>query len=455
MSQQATAPRGLLTFSIVWFGQLISSLGSGLTGFGLSVWLFQTTGSVVQFALNSLFYVLPLGMIQLVAGALVDRWDRRRILILVDTGQALATLVVALLLFADRLAVWHIYGLTIISAALRSFQGPAYDASVVLLVPKRHLGRAAGMAQVSRAVTDLVTPALAGVLIVSIRLQGVVLIDLATFLVAIVTLLIVRIPSPKVTPAAEDAVRGFGKEIIYGWRYIVDRPGLLGLNIVSYVHDFFVNAALVLIVPMVLSIASADGAGAVLASGGAGLLIGSLLMSAWGGPERRVSLFLGAVAFNGVALIVAGWSPHVVLIAAGNFLFFLGFSVMAVCLRPILQRKVPPSVQGRVFGAIGALAMLTEAPAYPVGGILADQVFGPLMTESGTLAGVLGPVIGVGPGRGMGLLMIVLGVCVMLTALIGALSPRVRQLEDELPDAITETTAGEDTLATEAGSAMM
>src|SRR5918912_2625121 len=109
MLQEETMPRRLLTFSIVWFGQLISSLGSGLTGFGLSVWLFQTTGSAVQFALNSFFYVLPLGLVQLVAGVLVDRHDRRRVLILCDTGQALATLVVALLLYIDRLGVWHIY----------------------------------------------------------------------------------------------------------------------------------------------------------------------------------------------------------------------------------------------------------------------------------------------------------------------------------------------------------
>jgi MFS transporter, DHA3 family, macrolide efflux protein len=207
----------------------------------------------------------------------------------------------------------------------------------------------------------------------------------------------------------------------------------------------------VLLLPMVLAFAGADEAGAVLASGGAGLLIGSLLMTVWGGPERRVPLYLGAGVFNGIAFIVAGWSPQVVLIAAGNFLFFLGFSAMAACLRPILQRKVTPRMQGRVFGAIGALAMLTEAPAYPVGGFLADKVFEPLMADNGALTGVLGPVIGAGAGRGMGLLMIVLGVCVMLTALIGSLFPRVRRLEDELPEAILETTGAEATLATEAG----
>jgi hypothetical protein len=111
-------------------------------------------------------------------------------------------------------------------------------------------------------------------------------------------------------------------------------------------------------------------------------------------------------------------------------------------------------VQGRVFGVVGALAMLTEAPAYPVGGFLADKVFGPLMADGGALVGVLGPVIGAGAGRGMGLLMIVLGVCVMLTALIGSLCPHVRRLEDELPEAISETTVAQATLATGAGETL-
>ncbi|HET9220881.1 MAG TPA: MFS transporter, partial [Roseiflexaceae bacterium] len=261
MSPQRTEPRGLLTFIIIWFGQLVSELGSGLTGFGLGVYLYQETGSAAQFALNSFFYVLPVGLMAVFSGALADRWSRRHMLILADTGQALATLAIALLLFADRLAVWHIYALTIVSAIMHSFQGPAYEASIATLVPKQHLGRAASLAEIKRAVSGLIAPALAGFLVVAIGLGGVLLIDLATFLVALVTLLVVRIPDPAVTGEETRARRSLWHDVRFGWRYLRERPGLLGLLSVSFVHDFFANAALVLVVPMVLSFAGADAAG--------------------------------------------------------------------------------------------------------------------------------------------------------------------------------------------------
>jgi MFS transporter, DHA3 family, macrolide efflux protein len=435
MSPQRTEPRGLLTFTIIWLGQLVSELGSGLTGFGLGVYLYQETGSAAQFALNSFFYVLPVGLMAVFSGALADRWSRRHMLILADTGQALAALVIALLLFADRLAVWHIYALTIFSAVMHSFQGPAYQASVASLVPRQHLARAASLAEIKRAVSGLVTPALAGFLVVAIGLEGVLLIDLATFLVALLTLLAVRIPHPTAASENVESRRSLWHDIAFGWRYLRERPGLLGLLSVSFVHDFFSNAALVLIVPMVLSFASADGAGIVIAAGSAGLLLGSLLIGIWGSTKRRVELYLVSVAFNGVALMIAGCAPLVLVIAAGRLLFSFGFSAGAAALRPTLQLKIAPAVQGRVFGMIGALAMLTEAPAYPVAGYLADRIFAPLMIEDGALAGALGPLIGAGPGRGIGLLLMILGVCLLLTALIGSSLPRVRRLEAELADA--------------------
>jgi MFS family permease len=433
MTQRTQSP-GLLAFIVIWFGQLVSELGSGLTGFGLGVYLYQETGSSIQFALNSFFYVAPVGLVAVFAGALADRWSRRYILILADTGQALATLAVVVLLFAGRLEVWQIYALTIISAVMHSFQGPAYEASVASLVPEQHLARAAGLAELKRAVSGLAAPAIAGLLVVTIGLGGVLLIDLATFLVAILTLLSVRIPNPPLASERSTVPRLLWHDVMFGWRYLRERPALLGLLSISFVHDFFANAALVLIVPMVLSFASADEAGAVIAAGSAGLLLGSLLIGIWGAPKRRVDLYIASVAFDGVALIIAGCAPLVLVVAAGRLLFSLGFSLGAAALRPTIQMNVAPGVQGRVFGMIGALAMLTEAPAYPAAGYLADRIFAPLMIEGGALAGTLEPLIGAGPGRGIGLLMMVLGTCLLLTALIGTSLRQVRRLQEALPE---------------------
>jgi hypothetical protein len=426
----------MITFTIIWFGQLISTLGSGLSGFGLGVWIFQETGSATQFALTTFFYVMPFALVSSLAGTLVDRWDRRRVMIMSDTCQALVTLVIALLLYTDQLAVWHIYMATIISSVLGSFQGPAYNASVSLLVPKEHLTRASGMAQISQAVSRLVSPLLAGFLVVAIGLEGVVLIDLATFLVAVFTTLIVRIPRPKETAEVAQAKGSLLREMIFGWKYLIARPGLMGLIIIGAFRNFFVNAAGVLTIPLVLSFAAPYVVGTVIAVGSAGLLVGGLLMSTWGGPKRRVNGALGSIALEGLALIIVGWLPNPFLVAAGKFLQFLGLSGGAASSNAIEQSKVAVDVQGRVFGIAGVISLISEALAYPAAGLMADGIFEPLMVKGGALAGILGPVIGMGPGRGMGLLNIVMGLCLVVTVAIGYLYPRVRLLEDELPDAV-------------------
>jgi MFS transporter, DHA3 family, macrolide efflux protein len=438
MTRQAT-PGGMTTFTIIWFGQLVSIFGSGLTGFGLGVWLFQENGSATQFALANFFYVMPFALVASLAGTLVDRWDRRWVMILADTGQALATLLIALLLYAGQLAVWHIYAITIVSAVLGAFQGPAYAASVSLLVPKRHLTRARGMAQLSQAISTLASPLLGGFLVITIGLEGVILIDLVTFVIAIVTLVIVRIPRPPETPEAAQAKGSLWREMIFGWQYLLVRPGLLGFYLIGAFNNFFRNAGRVLIVPLVLSIADTNVLGAVLAVGGVGLLMGGLLMSIWGGPGRRVNGALGFTALEGVALIVVGWLPNPLLVAIGLCLWSFSFSGAAAFSSAISQSKVATDVQGRVFGAVGVISLIFEAPAYPAGGFLADTLFEPLMAEGGRLAGIVGPVIGAGPGRGMGLINIIMGICMIITIIIGYLYPRIRLLEDELPDTVIET----------------
>ena len=140
-----TMPRGMRTFVIIWFGQLVSLVGSGLTGFAMGVWLYQQTGSVTLFALNALCFILPQALFSPLAGALVDRWDRRWAMILSDTGAGLSTFFLALLLFAGRLEIWHVYLATAVNALFGTFQWPAYSAATTLLVPKKHLGRASRM----------------------------------------------------------------------------------------------------------------------------------------------------------------------------------------------------------------------------------------------------------------------------------------------------------------------
>lgn len=428
----------LKVFTIIWAGQFISLIGSGLTGFALSVWVYLTTGSVTQFSLILLSTVIPGIVMSPVAGALVDRWDRRKAMIFSDTGAAGCTLVIAVLLAVNRLEVWHIYIMMAISSTFSAFQWPAYSAATTLLVPKKHLGRAAGMVQTAQAVAQIVSPVMAGILLVTIDIWGIIFMDFATFLFALVTLLIVRIPRPEATAEGKAGKGSLLREARYGWTYITARHGLFSLLIFFAVFNFIFGFANILIMPLVLSFASPAVLGTILSIGGIGMLMGGLLMSVWGGPKRRINGVLGFSLLTGGALAFGGLRPSALLLAAAAFVALFTSPIINSCSQAIWQTKTAPDVQGRVFAVRRMIAMSMMPLSYVAAGPLADKVFEPLMAVDGPLAQTVGHIIGVGPGRGIGLLFVVVGVLTVVTVVASYLYPRLRFVEDELPDAIGE-----------------
>ena len=424
----------LRAFLTLWLGQLISGLGSSLSGFALGVWIFQTTGSTTQFAITTLTFVLPFALLAPVAGTLVDRWDRRWTMIGADTGQALVTLLLAVLLFTDRLAVWHIYLATTASAIFGAFHGPAYGASIPLLVPKDYLVRMGGLGRLTQGVNRLLAPVLAGLLVTIIGLKGVVLIDLATFLFALLTYALVRIPRPPVTPESAQAAGNFWRELHFVWRYLWARPGLLGLVLIGGLQNLFGGIAGTLLMPLTLSITTVDRVGVILGIVASGTLMSGVVLSTWGGPKRLMVGACGLLALSGVGFLLAGWAPLLIAVTAGHFMAMFGGATAGSLMGALEQRKVALTVQGRVFGVEGMIALLFEATAYPTAGLLADQIFEPAMREGGVAAPYLGPLIGSGTGRGMGLLTRLMGSALVVTALVSYMITRIRRVEDELPD---------------------
>lgn len=428
-------PSGMRIFFIVWLGQLVSLTGSSLTGFALGVWVYRQTGSVTQFALISLCTVGPAIALAPLAGALVDRCSHRWTMLLSDTGAGLSLLAIASLLFAERLEIWHIYVATAISSTFGAFQWPAYNAATTLLVPKKRLGRASGMIQTSWAVGQLAAPLLGALMLEVVKLEGVILLDFASFLFAVVTLLSVRFPNSE-RRVMQEARKGllFG-EVTYGWTYIVSRPGILALLVFFAAENFLIGIVEVLVTPLVLSFASTVTLGTILSVGGFGMLIGSLVMSLWGGPQRRMMAVFGFMMLCGLCTTVAGLVTSSLLLAVVAFLFFFGISIVNACGRVVLQKKVALSVQGRVFALQLAVQGASLPFGYVVAGPLADYVFEPLMAGHGFLADSLGLLIGVGPGRGIGLMFVVVGLLTMVVTVVAYRYPRLRQVEDELPDA--------------------
>lgn len=406
---------GMRTFVTVWLGQLFSLIGSGLTGFTLGLWVLERTGSATQFALIALFTVLPTIVISPLAGAFVDRYDRRRVMMLADAGAGLSTLLMAFLLFAGELQVWHIYLTAALSASFGVFQLPAYSAATASLVPKKHLGRANGMVQMAEGIAQIIAPVLAGVLLVTINIKGIIIIDISTFLFAVSTLAVVRFPRVGVKQDRAESPSLY-HEAVAGWRFLTEHQGLLGLIVFAAITNLLVGTISVLYSPMVLGFAGADTLGLLLSVGGLGMLAGSLAMSVWGGPKRLIHGVLGFTILLGITIALGGLRPFVPLVAFGTFVAFFSLPIINGSSQALLQLSVPQALQGRVFAFKRMISLASLPLAYIAAGPLSDVVFEPLMQPDQPLAEVLGFIIGVGEGRGIGLVFVVMG---LLTATAG------------------------------------
>src|ERR1051325_2170303 len=424
---------GMRSFLLVWFGQVVSLIGSGLTGFALGVWTYQQTRSVTQLSLIALCSRLPGIVVSPLAGALVDRFDRGLVLILCQLGSGASILSMFLALLVGHLSLWHICIALTINSALGAFQWLAFSATVTLLVPKRHLGRAKGMVATRDALWLLLSPLLGGVLLVLIKVQGIFLIDFATFIFAVITLLLVRIPQP-LKSQQESTTDSLFKQITYGCSYVIKRPGLLGLLLFFACTNFLGGFLTVLTAPLILSFTNGAVLGMVLSIGGSGLLVGSLVMSAWGGPGRRICGVFGFEVLGAVCLVLAGFSASAKLVAVAAFFFYFSRPFINGCSQAIWQSKIPPELQGRAVAVRRVLAWSTLPLAYLLAGPLADYVFEPLLSARGPLASSVGHVIGTGPGRGIGLLFMILGLLVLLIVSIGYSYSRLRLVEDEIID---------------------
>ncbi|AOY83567.1 MFS transporter [Moorena producens JHB] len=426
-------------FFLIWLGQLVSLLGSNLTEFALGVWAYQTTGSITQFALISLFIHLPNIIISPIAGTFVDRWNRRWAMILSDSVAGASTLVVMALVFSGRLDIWHIYLVVAISSTFKAFQLPAYTAATTQLMPQEHLSRANGMMQASRATAKILGPTLAGVLLETIHLQGILLIDFITFIFALVTLLRVQIPHLQSSHHTHQKQAHFSQlrqDLVSGWRYIAKRQGLRGLLMFFAVVYFSMGILQVLFWPLVLSFASSAELGVILSIGGCGMLIGSLVMATWGGPKPRIYGIFSFVILQGLFLLLGGCRASVSLAALGAFGVLFAQPIIVSCNQTIWQNKVPANLQGRVFALQLAIENSLLILAHMLTGPLVDHVLEPMMATDGLLAGSIGHIIGVGPGRGMGLLLLLMGLLNILASFIAYRYPPIRRVEKELPDAI-------------------
>ena len=441
-NQNNGQPKSLRTFLIIWIGQFISLVGSGLTGFGLSVWVYTETGRATPMALTALAFNVPRFLLSPIAGSVADRFNRKRIMILADTAAVLITVGYGILIFTDALQIWHIYVGAALSSVFGAFQEPAYRASITMIVPKKHLARAAGIQQVGSAMQSILVPVLAGVLYGLVGFRGIIIIDFVTYFFAIAALVWAHIPQPKLTTDTGD---GDGKpsmlkDAVFGWKYLQERPGLITLLLYFAVVNFFLSLSSVLVAPLILSFGTPTEMGVVQMAGGSAMLIGGLLIGAWGGPKaKRVWGVILTIFLSGFGFLIVGLQAKVWSIGLGMFVFLFFIPIAAALSQAVWQVKIPPDVQGRVFAMRAMLSYSIIPLSNLLAGPLADNVFEPLMAADGAWAATfLGDLLGTGPGRGIAVIFLISALFLWLSSIVIFSYPRVRQLEEEIPDAIPD-----------------
>ncbi|MEU5940240.1 amino acid adenylation domain-containing protein [Micromonospora sp. NPDC047548] len=416
----------LTVFYLIAIGQLVSLIGSGLTGFGMSLWVYQQTRSVSLFATATVLALLPAVVLSPIAGALADRWDRRLIMILADSLAATGTVSLALLLWFDQLQLWHVFTAITVTAVATAFQQPAYLAAVTQLVPKRYYGRANGIVSLGTATSTVLAPLVGGALVIAVGLRGIVVIDLLTFAFAVTVTLSVRFPDTLFVKREEP----FRREILGGWRFITRRHGLVALVVLTASLNYFFALVEVLVTPLTLSFGDPAVLGRVLAASGVGMLVGAVLMSVWGGTARRTTGILASVVLLGASLLTVGLHPSPLFPALGLFGMGLATALVNTHWLAIVQAKVGLELQGRVLSMGQMLSWLMVPAGFLTAGPLAEHVFAPMVSSDGVLAAV----VGTGPGRGMALAAIVAGLCALALAGVGIAYEPIRNVEDELPD---------------------
>jgi MFS family permease len=434
---------GMRSFTAIWVGQFFSFLGTGMTNFALTLWAWKMTGSATALALVGLFFTAPTILASPLAGALVDRWNRKLVMMLTDAAAGVSTLTILILFSLGRLEVWHIYVTTAFAGFFNAFQFPAYSATISLMVSKDQYQRASGMLTLAQNASGILAPIAAGVLVNFIDYNGIFTLDLVTLTLALTILLLLKIPQPPATEAATAKKRSLLEDSLFGFNYIRQRPGLLGLQLVFFTLNFTTALCFPLLAPMILSRTGNDTIilGTVQSAFGVGGVLGGVIVSVWGGPKNKIrGVLFGMIAGSLLGLTVIGLGSSVYVWAMGALLMLIFFPITNSSSQAIWMSKVPPELQGRVFSTRLLIAQISTPIAMLVTGPLADGLLLPGMMEGGSLAPIFGWLVGVGPGTGISLLMFLMGLTGVLVGLAAFAFKPVRDVEKMIPDHDTPAT---------------
>ncbi|MBN1371105.1 MAG: MFS transporter [Anaerolineaceae bacterium] len=425
--------KNLTTFFILLVTQTISLIGSRMTSMAMGIWIFTETGKAAPLLLASFFAELPGMLVGSLAGVLVDRWPRKTVMILSDAGQALGSLLLLLSFSSGQFQLWHLYVVSLMQGLFATFQGPARDATTTLLIPAEKRERLNAVIELSFPLAGTIAPVLAGLLFSLVGVSGVILIDLGTFLLAVLVVAFQTIPQP---PTSEEGAEGRGRflaEALVGLRFFLKRRALFLFLLYLVFVNFLLNGPLSLDVPYLIAVTGSEQTmGWVVGLMSLGAFSGALLISFWGGTRPRIYTILGGLALSGVMYLICGTARSVPVLGAAFFLVMVPLPINNALIVSILQLKTPPDLQGRVFAFYGQASFLGSTLSFALTGWLVDHWLEPAIGGPGWER--VAWLVGDSAGAGMGLVLVAAGLLMLASTLLIWAQRSIRRLEVDLPD---------------------
>ncbi|MFE4637578.1 amino acid adenylation domain-containing protein [Streptomyces sp. NPDC056773] len=430
-------------FLAIATGQQLSMIGSALTEFALPIWIYLQTGSLFQLGMLAACGLVPGIVVAPLAGAIVDRGDRRRVMLYGDVAAGLTQAALLGLYLAGSLEIWHCYVMISLLSAALAFQRVAWGSAVPQLVPKRFLGRANGVVQMALGLAQFLVPLIAVGILHVIGLGGILVFDVVSYLIATGVTLAVRFPDVMAATRRESVAA----EIRAGFQRALGSRHFRAMLFWFAALNIFLSPLFLLITPLVLSFSSTAAAGWVSTAAGLGAVLGGLTLLVWGGPRRmRLRGVLFATLGLAAACVLTGLRPSVTVVAAGAFGMTYGLALLNGIYATVIQTKVPMRFHGRVIAVNTLVAWSTLPIGFALVAPAGPGLLQPLMEEGGALASSVGALIGTGDGRGIGLLYLVFGLAMAALVLISLCIPVLARFDREVPDAESDDLIGLETL---------
>lgn len=418
-------------FYKLWLGELISNIGSGMTAFALSVYVYEKTGSVSYISLITLLSFMPSIILSPIGGLLADRYDRRLLMITGDLFSGLGLIYILWNIQAGEKSIVPIFlGITF-SSIFTSLLEPSYRATLTDILDEENYAKASGLIQAAGSAKYLISPVIAGMILSVADIRVILLLDILTFITTCLMIFLVR---KSMNSEMQNYKKDSFKGLLEGLFIIKENRGVYSLVIIMFFVCFFMGFIQILIRPMILALSSVKTAGMMESLCAAGLLIGSLWIGIAGIKKNYSKILAVACFFCGIFMSMIGVNENLAIIGISTFLFFSTLPFMNSCADVLVRVSVPNELQGRVWGLISLITQMGTVAAYIISGIMADYIFEPMFNKNGLLVENIGIIIGTGKGRGIGFMLILSGIGMLIMAIVIWKNREIREVSEKCVD---------------------